>query len=171
MKSMILCWTVWLLMTGCSKNDEDVLFRMEYDQVITMPSSMNTLETYSFLLENLATNFSTLTATYNVSGSAVSAIRPGLIRLQDELNQLDFAKIERISLLASKPGFQQEMEIAYLEPVPLTSSNSIQLFPSLVDGLPVFSGDNFNLKLKVKLRGFISANARVRLRIQMNAIR
>ena len=152
----------------CRKDDTNVLFKMEYDQLIIVPGGLNTVETYSFLMQNLNTNFKTLAATFNVSPSSLLIIRAGGTQLIDQLNQLDFAKVEKISLLASNPSFSVEKEIAYLEPVPLNSTNSLQLFPSLTDATDVFTGDKFNLRLKIKLRGSISSSTNLRLRLIMN---
>lgn len=170
-KFKFLVIIIYTLFIQCGKNDEEILFKMEYDQVLNLPAGLNTLETYSFLLRNLNTNFSTLATTFNVSPTGFSSVRPGSVRLNDDLNQLDFGRIERISLLASKPDFVNEIEIAYLEPVPPTSTNSLQLFPTLVDAAPIFTGEKFNLKLKIKLRGFVTSNTNIRLRLNMNVIK
>ncbi|MBP6794963.1 MAG: hypothetical protein KA143_07915 [Saprospiraceae bacterium] len=152
----------------CRKDDANVLFKMEYDQLINVPGGLNTVETYSFLLQNLNTNFKTLSTTFNVSPSSLLIIRAGSTQLVDQLNQLDLAKVEKISLLASNLSFSIEKEIAYLEPVPLNSTNSLQLFPSLTDATDIFMGDKFNLRLKIKLRGSISSSTNLRLRLTMN---
>lgn len=152
----------------CRKDDANVLFKMEYDQLINVPGGLNTVETYSFLLQNLNTNFKTLSTTFNVSPSSLLIIRAGSTQLVDQLNQLDLAKVEKISLLASTLSFSIEKEIAYLEPVPLNSTNSLQLFPSLTDATDIFMGDKFNLRLKIKLRGSISSSTNLRLRLTMN---
>ncbi|MEO5582579.1 MAG: hypothetical protein ABIR66_07790 [Saprospiraceae bacterium] len=152
----------------CTKTDEEVLFKMEYDQYIAVPAGLNTIETYSFILKDLATNYKTLLGTFNVSDSTIKSIKPGSIRLVDELNQLDFSKIEKISLLVSKPNFQTELEIGYLETVPLTSTNVLQLFPTLVNAKDILSGTTFNLKLKVKLRNFLTSSTNIRLRFTLN---
>ena len=152
----------------CRKDDANVLFKMEYDQLINVPGGLNTVETYSFLLQNLNTNFKVLSSTFNVSPSSLLIIRTGSTQLIDQLNQLDLAKVEKISLLASTPSFSIEKEIAYLEPVPLNSTNSLQLFPSLTDATDIFTGDKFNLRLKIKLRGSISSSTNLRLRMAMN---
>lgn len=157
-----------LLFLQCRKDDVNVLFKMEYDQLINVPGGLNTVETYSFLLQNLNTNFKTLSTTFNISPSSVLIIRAGSTQLVDQLNQLDLAKVEKISLLASNLTFSVEKEIAYLEPVPLNSTNSLQLFPSLTDATDIFMGDKFNLRLKIKLRGSISSSTNLRLRLAMN---
>jgi hypothetical protein len=157
-----------LLFLQCRKDDANVLFKMEYDQLINVPGGLNTVETYSFLLQNLNTNFKTLSTTFNISPSSVLIIRAGSTQLVDQLNQLDLAKVEKISLLASNLTFSVEKEIAYLEPVPLNSTNSLQLFPSLTDATDIFMGDKFNLRLKIKLRGSISSSTNLRLRLAMN---
>lgn len=147
-----------------------MIFKMEYDQVISIPGGLNTVETYSFVINNLNTNFKTLAATYNVSTSAAIGIRPGLIQLTDPLGQIDFLKAEKISLLASKANFTDEKEIGYLDPVPLNSVSSTQLFPTLVDGTDIFTADKFNLRLKIKWRGVNSSSSNLRLRVNMNVV-
>ena len=155
----------------CTKTDEEVLFKMEYDQFIAIPAGLNTIETYSFILKDVATNYKTLLGTFNISDSTIKSIKPGSIRLADELNQLDFSRIEKISLLVSKPNFQNELETGYLETVPLKSTNELQLFPTLVNAKEILSGSTFNIKLKVKLRNFLSSSTNVRLRFTMNTFR
>lgn len=156
---------------SCSKVNEDVLFKMEYDQIISLPGGLNTVETHSFLLRDIPTNYVPLLQTYSINAASVSSIKPGSIRLSDELNQLDFSRIEKISLLVSDVGFTRELEIGYLEVVPFSSTNTLQLFPSLVDAKDLMSKEKFNLKLKVKLRTFLTASTNVRLRFTVNAIR
>lgn len=163
---LLLTGLSWL---GCTKMDDQFLFKMEYDQFITIPAGLNTIETYTFILKDIPTNYQVLLQTNNLSDAAVNTINPGSIRLVDELNQLDFSKFEKVSLLASNGDFKNEKEIGYQEIIPLTSSNQLQLFPTLVDARDLFSGSAFNLRLKVKLRGFLSANTNVRMRVTMNA--
>lgn len=157
-----------LVCLQCTKTDQEVVFKMEYDQYIAVPAGLNTIETYSFIIKDLATNYKTLLGTFNVSDSTIKSIKPGSIRLADELNQLDFSKVEKISMLVSKPNFQNELEIGYLETVPLNSTNVLQLFPTLVNAKDILSGTTFNLKLKVKLRNFLTSNTNIRLRFTMN---
>lgn len=168
--SLFIVLILTISISGCHKNDGQVLFKMEYDQLMNVPGGLNTVETYSFLIQNIPTNFNQLLSTFNVSAAAIMNIRPGSIRLNDDFNQFDFIKVEKISLLASKPNFINEVEIGYLEPVPLVSANSLQLFPTLVDGSDIFTGEKFNLKLKIKLRNFNPANTNLRLRVAMNAV-
>ncbi len=160
-----------LVFSSCNKIEEDILFKMEYDQVITIPGGLNTVETFSFLLRDLVTNYQALLQTFSVSAEVINSIKPGSIRLSDELSQLDFAKVEKISLLISDTKFQNELEIGYLEVVPFSSSNTLQLFPSLVNAKELMSKEKFNLKLKVKLRSFLTTSTNVRMRFTLNAIR
>ncbi len=161
----ILCIGCW----SCNKSDDAILFKMEYDTFISLPGGLNTVETYSFLLRDLPTNYMTLLQTYALSDAAIVSINPGSIRLTDELNQLDFSRVEKISLLASDVMFRNELEIAYLEIVPFTSSNTLQLFPTLVNAKALMTQEKFNLKLKVKLRSFLTSSSNIRLRLNLNA--
>lgn len=154
---------------SCTKMDDQFLFRLEYDQILQIPAGLNTIETYTFILKDIPTNYQILLQTNNLSDAAVNSINPGSIRLTDELSQLDFSRFEKVSLLASNSEFKNEKEIGYQEAIPLTSSNQLQLFPTLVDAKDLFSGTTFNLRLKVKLRGFLSSSSNVRLRIAMSA--
>lgn len=156
---------------ACTKNQDEILFKFEYDQFIVVPGGLNTLETYSFVLRELPTNYKALLNTFQVDTAAITAIKPGAIRLSDEFNQFDFSRIEKISLLMSKVGFQNEVEIGYLEEVPYSSANILQLFPTLVDTRNITSQEKFNVKLKIKLRSFLSNTTNMRLRFTLNAIR
>lgn len=160
-----------LSMPGCTKMDDQFLFRLEYDQFVAIPAGLNTIETYTFILKDIPTNYQILLQTNNLSDAAVHSINPGSIRLTDELNQLDFSRFEKVSLLASTGDFKNEKEIGYQEVIPLNSSNQLQLFPTLVDARDIFTGSAFNLRLKVKLRGFLSSSSNVRLRLAMSARR
>jgi hypothetical protein len=165
----ILLLLTGLVLLGCTKMDDQFLFRLEYDEIIAIPAGLNTVETYTFILKDIPTNYQILLQTNNLSDAAVSTINPGSIRLADELSQLDFSNIEKISLLASTTEFKNEKEIGYLEFVPLNSTNQLQLFPTLVDAKDVFSASAFNLRLKIKLRGFLSASSNIRMRLAMSA--
>jgi hypothetical protein len=170
---LVSAWIIVLLtgltVLGCTKMDDQFLFRLEYDEIIAIPAGLNTIETYTFILKDIPTNYQILLQTNNLSDAAVNSINPGNIRLTDELGQLDFSNIERISLLASTAEFKNEKEIGYLEFVPLNSTNQLQLFPTLVDAKDLFSSNTFNLRLKIKLRGFLSASANIRMRVAMSA--
>jgi len=160
---------VGLAVMGCTKMDDQFLFRMEYDEIVAIPAGLNTIETYTFVLKDIPTNYQILLQTNNLSDAAVNSINPGSARLTDELNQLDFSRFERISLLASNSDFKNEKEIAYLEVIPLNSTNQLQLFPTLVNARDLFAAGTFNLRLKVKLRGFLTSSANIRMRIAMSA--
>lgn len=153
----------------CKKEEDQFLFRMEYDQFISIPPGLNTVETYTFILKDLPTNFQALLSANGLTDESVRSINPGSIRLTDELNQLDFNRFEKVSLLASTGDFKNEKEIGYQETIPLNSSNQLQLFPTLVDARDIFSQNTFNLRLKIKLRNFLSSSSNVRLRIVMSA--
>ncbi len=155
--------------SACKKEDDQFLFRMEYDQIISIPPGLNTVETYTFVLKDLPTNFQALLSTHGLTDEAVRSVNPGAIRLTDELNQLDFNRFEKVSLLASTGDFKNEKEIGYQETIPLNSSSQLQLFPTLVDARDIFSQQSFNLRLKIKLRNFLTSNSNVRLRIAMSA--
>jgi len=158
-----------LCFTSCRKEDDAFLFRMEYDQIIALPPGLNTVETYTFVIRDLPTHFQALLSAHGVAEESVRSVNPGAIRLTDELNQLDFNRFERVSLLASTGDFKNEKEIGYQETIPLNSSNQLQLFPTLVDARDIFSQNTFNLRLKIKLRNFLSSTSNMRLRISMNA--
>lgn len=165
--AMLLGICFWF--SACKKEDDQFLFRMEYDQIISIPPGLNTVETYTFVLKDLPTNFQALLSTHGLTDEAVRSVNPGAIRLTDELNQLDFNRFEKVSLLASTGDFKNEKEIGYQETIPLNSSNQLQLFPTLVDARDIFSQQSFNLRLKIKLRNFLTSNSNVRLRIAMSA--
>jgi hypothetical protein len=153
----------------CTKSTSPVLFKIDYDQIISIPAGLNTLETYSFLLKDIPTNYTNLLTTFNFKDSMVTNIKPGSIRLQDELGILDFSRVEKVSLLASQAGFVNEKEIGYLETIPITSANTLQIFPTLVNAKDIFSKNTFDLRLKIKLRNFLNASTNIRLRFNMNA--
>jgi len=165
----VILLTMGATVLGCTKMDDQFLFKLEYDQIIAIPAGLNTVETYTFVLKDIPTNYQVLLQTNNLNDAAINSINPGSIRLTDELSQLDFSRFEKISLLASSGEFKNEKEIGYLETIPLNSTDQLQLFPTLVDAKDLFSGNSFNLRLKVKLRGFLSSSSNVRLRIGMNA--
>lgn len=154
---------------SCTKSTDPILFKIDYDQIISIPAGLNTLETYSFLLKDIPTNYNNLLTTFNIKDSTVTNIKPGSIRLQDELGILDFSRVEKVSLLASQPGFVNEKEIGYLETIPITSANTLQIFPTLVNVKDIFSKNTFDLRLKIKLRNFLNASTNIRLRFNMNA--
>jgi len=169
MNARIMVLLISLSVLSCTKMDDQFLFRMEYDEIVAIPAGLNTIETYTFVLKDIPTNYPILLQTNNLSDAAVNSINPGSVRLTDELNQLDFSRFERISLLASNGDFRNEKEIGYLEIIPLNSTNQLQLFPTLVNAKDLFAASSFNLRLKVKLRGFLTSSANIRMRIAMNA--
>ena len=158
-----------LCLASCKKEEDPFLFRMEYDQIISLPPGLNTVETYTFVIRDLPTNFQPLLSAHGVTVESVGSVKPGSIRLADELNQLDFNRFEKVSLLASTGDFKNEKEIGYQETIPLNSSNQLQLFPTLVDARDIFSQNTFNLRLKIKLRNFLTSTSKVRMRISMHA--
>lgn len=56
--AMLLGICFWF--SACKKEDDQFLFRMEYDQIISIPPGLNTVETHTFVLKDLPTNFQTL---------------------------------------------------------------------------------------------------------------
>lgn len=169
LKHVLLLVFISICLNCCTKTSDPILFKMEYDQILNIPAGLNTIETYSFLVKDIPSNYRYLLTTFNFTDTTITTIKPGSIRLIDELGLIDFSRVEKISLIASQSGYTNEKEIGYLELVPLTSTNTLQLFPTLVNAKDIFSKETFNLKLKIKLRNFLNTSANIRLRFNMNA--
>ena len=55
-----------LIVTSCTKSNDIIVFKMSFDQTITVPGGLNTIETYNFLIRDISTNYKNLLSTLNV---------------------------------------------------------------------------------------------------------
>ncbi len=155
---------------SCTKQSDVILFRMNFDQVIQVPGGLNTVETYSFLLRDLQTNYKNYLSANNLKDSDVRAIKCGSILISDDIGLFSFGNVEKTSILFSKDGFNTEKEIAYHDIIPFSTGSSLQLIPDLTDIKDIMSGDKFGFIWKLKLRGFLTAASNMRFRMVLVAV-
>lgn len=141
-----------LMFTQCGKDECKEGFELGYENIsFEIPAGANTFETHNFLIDNIPSLYGSFLDANGTDAAEVKAINSKYIRLISLSPGAEYDIIESAILLISADGLP-EIEIAFLEPVPLSTGSVLELFPSLPDVKEYLEEDNFSLKVKIRFR-------------------
>lgn len=149
--SYLLVLLLPLLLTNCKK-EENVLFRMEYNETFEIKAGLNTFETHHFLIQNRNTNINSYLAGYGGDASELMAINPRSARLETLFSNATYDIVLDVSVRIYEDDPNDYKEIFYREDVPLNTGATLDLIPTLVDVKEMMTEDRYNIDVAFLFR-------------------
>ncbi|MFT5165033.1 MAG: hypothetical protein ACI8P3_000257 [Saprospiraceae bacterium] len=151
MKNIFFLALAVILLSSCSKNDQDVRFEMVYEREFTIPAGLNVFDTHYFPIRDISIG-SYLTAN-NVTAADLIAINPGSARLSTKFTGLaEYDFIRDVSIVIFTDDENNNKEVFWRPSVPLNQGEDLDIFATLVDAKQYFEGTKFNLYVKLNLQ-------------------
>ncbi len=147
----LLLFIIPFLWSGC-RNDEPILFELEFREDFEITAGLNTIETHHFLLRNINTNLDSYLSSFGYQESDISLINPNNATLEVLFGNSDLDFVFEVSVRAYKENPLDYQEIFYRENVPLNTSSVLQLLPTLVDVKKLMQEDVFNIDVAFLFR-------------------
>jgi len=170
MPRWVWIWIVLIGIGGCHKDDgPKAVFTVESTSSFTIPAGLNTVETHYFVVNNIPSTLEAQLKSHNLTLEDLEKINP----LQCRLLALDgtptYQFIQDISVMIYTKKNPVKREIAFMEPVPLNTSSTLQLFPTLIDVKDYLTSSVYSVEIRLRLRGFPSRTIDTRLDLAFEA--
>ncbi|MEM9917469.1 MAG: hypothetical protein AAF990_05200 [Bacteroidota bacterium] len=160
-----------VLIAGCTKRDENILFNIPYQVEFEIPAGLNTLETHVFEIFNIPTRIDTLLANFNIDPNDLQSINPKESQMEVTLNGLDYSFIREMSVqLFDKDDPDVDVEIFFHPQVPFNTGSRLPLIPSLSNAQDFLLKESINLRVEFQLREFSPQFIPTRLNFVLKAL-
>lgn len=164
---------VFCVLTSLSCNKTEELgpgFDMQFQQDFTIPPGINVFAVHHFYLKSLPTYFQDLLDRYNVKLEDVARIRTTKAVLSGVYSDADYAFVDQASVRAYNiDDLNDNLELAYRQPVPLDPGNTLPLVPSLADSYKFLTADRVNLDVALWIRTTTRDEIPTRLTLTLRA--
>jgi hypothetical protein len=145
---------VIVLFSACGEQ-EVPLFTMNFEEEFNVPAGLNTLETHTFVIQDIPSLLETYKSTFNVTDEQIANIRPSRASIQQIFSSLNYDFVERVSVwCVSNEDPSLRKEAFYIDFVPLSQGTDMKLLSGISDFKDIFSENNFDLEVKLKFRQF-----------------
>ena len=151
--------TIMLTNWHCSNKIEgfDMVYRAKFPRDI--PSSVSTLLSHNFVIENISSNATDFYASHNVTDAEVLKIIPKSARILAVFNDADFIFVNRVYVYVYPVGEpNKKTEVFYREDIPLNTGAAINLTGGVADVKKIVGTDNFTMEVRLDVRGQPSRN-------------
>ncbi len=142
--------------SACSDDDEITLFEIPYQVSFNINAGLDPFQVQYFQIDNLDNRLQDLLSSRGLSMSDVSKIAPGNAQMRAEFSNASYSFIREISVRLYQGDPQNPSnwkELFYRDDPNLFQEDSIlDLFPSLVDALPLMQEETINLSIVIQLR-------------------
>ncbi len=147
MRNYFLILAVFAILTGCDKIDELTKFDIEYDQTVVIPSTTGINLPFDIYTPETETNSESEFEVNDTRKDLIEEIQLKKLELTiTSPDAADFSFLESIEVYISAEDVE-EIKIAWMDDVPETTSNKLQLDTSDMDLKEYIKKDKFNLRL------------------------
>jgi len=127
-------------------------FNMTYQRDFEIPAGLGVFDTHVFELNGIPTNKAAFLSTSGANESDITAILPREAELSINFANVDFVFVGEVIVEI----FNQEdfvgTEVFYRDEIPLNTGRAITLFASLPEIGRYLTGDEFNIRVELRLR-------------------
>ncbi len=162
---------VFLLFSGCKKEEDLPGFDMQYQQEFTMQAGLGAFVTHHFYFKNLPTRYNSLLTQFGKTDEDIKRILPAQAQLVGVFGDADFSVIEEAVLrVYSESDPAGILEVAYRFPTPIDPSNTFDIIPGLADAKKIMSRERFSIDLALRLRNITQDETPVRMSLKFKAV-
>lgn len=139
-----------------SCGDKNVpLFTIDFQEQFTIPAGLNTIETYTFLIQDVPTLLESYKTTYNVSDEEIVSILPSRGRINQIFSNINYDFIQTVSIwMVSNLDPDVRYELYYLDFVPLNTGDELKLLSGISNLKELMNEASYNLEIKLRFRTF-----------------
>lgn len=151
-QNIFLLIIAFILVNGCSK-DPHYLFEMGYQRDFEIKAGLNTVEEHNFVLNNFNVDTAGNIGSRGLTYSKVNGIFPSTMILQNISSGTALNFLYDVSvLIVDRENPNVYLEAFYREPVPTDTGIQLDLIPTLADFKQILIKNNFNVRVKFRLR-------------------
>jgi hypothetical protein len=143
----------------CSNKLEgfDMVYRRKFPRDI--PSSVSTLLSHNFIIDNIPSNATDFYAGHSVTDADVIKIIPKTARISAIFNDADFIFVNRVYVYVYPVGEpDKKTEVFYREDIPLNTGSAINLTGGIADVKKIVAASEFTMEVRLDVRGQPSRN-------------
>ncbi len=160
-----------ILFLSCKKEENiGPGFDLQFQQDFTVPPGINVFAVHHFYLKNLPTNFQDLLVRHNATADDIARIRTTKAVLSGVYGDANYDFVDQVSVKAyNLDNLNDNLEVAYRQPVPLEPGNVLPLIPSLADSKKFLSAERVNLDVALWIRNTTGDEIPTRLTLTLRA--
>ena len=144
-------------------------FNMTYQRDFEIPAGLGVFDTHVFELNGIPTNKAAFLSTTGANESEITAILPKEAELSINFANVDFIFVGEVVVEIFTREDNNGVEVFYRDEIPLNTGRSITLFPSLPEIGDYLTGDEFNIRVELRLRDISPQFLETRLDFQFFA--
>ncbi|MFK7979467.1 MAG: hypothetical protein AB8G86_05770 [Saprospiraceae bacterium] len=144
-------------------------FNMTYQRDFEIPAGLGVFDTHVFELNGIPTNKAAFLSTTGANENEITAILPREAELSLNFANVDFVFVGEVVVEIFTREDNVGIEIFYRDEIPLNTGRSITLFPSLPEIGRYLDGDEFNVRVELRLRDISPQFLETRLDFQFFA--
>jgi len=127
-------------------------FNMTYQRDFEIPAGLGVFDTHVFELNGIPTNKAAFLSTTGANESDITAILPKEAELSINFADVDFVFVGEVVVEIFTREDNAGTEIFFRDEIPLNTGRTITLFPSLPEIGRHLTGDEFNIRIELRLR-------------------
>jgi hypothetical protein len=159
------------MLLSCGKDNDGPGINMQFRQDFEIPAGIGVFVVHHFMIPNVTSSYTQLLAQNNKTDADIREIKNISGELSSIFGDGTFEMIQRISVRAYPQGAENDyIEVAYRDPAPFETRNTLGLIPSLADVKPLLKQDRFSFDVVIELRNNTSENIPVSLNLLFKAL-
>ncbi|MEZ4909585.1 MAG: hypothetical protein R2774_01860 [Saprospiraceae bacterium] len=164
-KFHILILISFSLFLGCSE-EAPILFQDEELFVdFTIPAGLNTVETHTFTLQNVKTNFLKQCQIHGVDPENIREVFSIYGSFEGKFAAIDYSALSRVQIFArSVKDGTLKAEMYYHEMIGLNNITQLKLLSSGTNLYDIFKDDDIVLEIKLNFKSFLVTNSVTRFK-------
>ncbi len=159
--------SILIIFSACRDNGPG--FNMTYQRDFEIPAGLGVFDTHVFELNGIPTNKAAFLSTTGANENEITAILPKEAELSINFANVDFIFVGEVVVEIFTREDNNGVEIFYRDEIPLNIGRSITLFPSLPEISEYLTGDEFNIRVELRLRDISPQFLETRLDFQFFA--
>lgn len=160
-----------LFLFSCNKDkDTGPGFDMIYQHDFTIPAGIGGFVVHHFNIKDVPTRYQQLLTQHSKTDADVLEIVAANASLDGIFGDADFGIVDQVSLRVYDSADPTDyLEIAYRQPVPVDTRNTLGLVPSLADAKRLMKGSRFSIDVVLWLRNTTQQETETRLSMTLKA--
>lgn len=151
------------LISSCNKDDNPI-FQTETFVDFEIPAGLNTIETHTFILNDVPLGIKSQLAAQGIDETAIKRLLSSRGLVQARFGDIDWDFVFEVSVRVIDPLNPSESEeIFYQDPVPLDTNEEIRLFSNITNLNKILLTDVASFEVKLRFRNFTPTNIDTRL--------
>ena len=147
---LALLFLIPIIFSACK--GDGLGFNMTYQRDFEIPAGLGVFDTHVFELNGIPTNKAAFLSTSGANESDITAILPKEAELSINFANVDFVFVGEVVVEIFTRTDNVGVEIFHRDEIPLNTGRSIRLFASLPEISKYLTGDEFNVRVELRLR-------------------